>query len=272
VIRPVDPPGRLADASWANRVRAALPNGVCGLPRQQTCPHSNKCLTCPVFVTTGEHLPVHKAHRDRTAALVEQFEANGQTSSPNRTRKFSTTSIGTSPDSRSTTATARVLPMRADNTAALCRAAQQRSHDTLTRAAIRRLAKTGEPVTFNTVAREARVSRAWLYAGPDIRTAIEQLRDSTLRSANATPVPANQRASDVSLLRRLETASNETESLPTRSAPSEIRLLISRANSEPRSAADTAHRPARTNPAAPSRGHPKTLLMGLGKDSRLANS
>jgi hypothetical protein len=75
----VDPPGRLADASWANRVRTALPNGVCGLPRQQTCPHSNKCLTCPVFVTTGEHLPVHKAHRDRTAALVEQFEAHGQT-------------------------------------------------------------------------------------------------------------------------------------------------------------------------------------------------
>lgn len=75
----VDPPGPLADASWANRVRTALLNGVCGLPRQQTCPHSNKCLTCPVFVTTGEHLPVHKAQRDRTAALVEQLEALGQT-------------------------------------------------------------------------------------------------------------------------------------------------------------------------------------------------
>ncbi|GAB3432952.1 DUF6262 family protein [Flindersiella endophytica] len=98
--------------------------------------------------------------------------------------------------------------MRADNTGALRRAAEQRRHDTLTRAcaAIRRLAKTGEPVTFNTVTREARVSRAWLYAEPDIRTAIEQLRDGTLRSGNATSVPANQRAGDASLLRRLEVA------------------------------------------------------------------
>lgn len=74
----LDQPGPLADMSWANGVRTALPNGVCGLPRQQTCPHSNKCLTCPVFITTGEHLPVHKAQRTRTAALVNEFEAHGQ--------------------------------------------------------------------------------------------------------------------------------------------------------------------------------------------------
>jgi hypothetical protein len=73
--------------------------------------------------------------------------------------------------------------MRSDNTAALRRAAEQCRYDTLARAraAIRRLAKTGEPVTFITVAREAHVSRAWLYAEPDIRAAIQQLRERTLR-------------------------------------------------------------------------------------------
>ncbi|WP_460521662.1 hypothetical protein [Flindersiella endophytica] len=29
----------------------ALPNGYCGLPLQQSCPHANACLTCPVFIT-----------------------------------------------------------------------------------------------------------------------------------------------------------------------------------------------------------------------------
>lgn len=33
-------------------------------------------LTCPVFVTTDEHLSVHRAQRTRTAALVDGFEAH----------------------------------------------------------------------------------------------------------------------------------------------------------------------------------------------------
>ena len=54
----VDPEGPLADAAWAKqrlgRATQALPNGFCGLPVQQSCPHSNACLTCPMFITTAE--------------------------------------------------------------------------------------------------------------------------------------------------------------------------------------------------------------------------
>ncbi|MBM0229502.1 MULTISPECIES: tyrosine-type recombinase/integrase [Micromonospora] len=68
-----------ADVEWANRSRTALPNGHCGLPRQQTCDHSNKCLTRPVFITTSEDLPAHEAHRHRTLTLIAQLDARGQT-------------------------------------------------------------------------------------------------------------------------------------------------------------------------------------------------
>ncbi|MCA1700677.1 MAG: site-specific integrase, partial [Actinobacteria bacterium] len=48
VIR-LDPDGPLSDASWAKenlaRAKQTLPNGYCGLPLQQTCPHPNACLT-----------------------------------------------------------------------------------------------------------------------------------------------------------------------------------------------------------------------------------
>jgi Family of unknown function (DUF6262) len=51
----------------------------------------------------------------------------------------------------------------------------------------------------------AGVSRSWLYAQPDLRTEIDRLRTAH-RRAPASPVPARQRASDASLLRRLEAA------------------------------------------------------------------
>jgi hypothetical protein len=71
--------GGLADAAWHNRARTALPNGLCGLPRQQTCDHSNKCLSCPVFITTSSDLPAHEEHRGRTLTLITQLEDRGQT-------------------------------------------------------------------------------------------------------------------------------------------------------------------------------------------------
>ncbi|MBA2322744.1 MAG: tyrosine-type recombinase/integrase, partial [Pseudonocardiales bacterium] len=55
------PAGPLAEAAWAKqrlgRATQALPNGFCGLPVQQSCPHANACLTCPMFLTTDEFLP-----------------------------------------------------------------------------------------------------------------------------------------------------------------------------------------------------------------------
>ena len=74
------PGGPLADAAWAKPPRPrhpALPNGYCGLPLQQSCPHANSCLTCPMFLTTSEFLPQHHAQRQQTLELITAAEARG---------------------------------------------------------------------------------------------------------------------------------------------------------------------------------------------------
>jgi hypothetical protein len=99
--------------------------------------------------------------------------------------------------------------MRANNTAAIITAAQRRHALTRAKAiqALRKLDHAGTPITFETIARTAGVSRSWLYNQPDIRTEIQRLRDAT-RRAPAPPIPATQRATADSLRRRLE-ATNE---------------------------------------------------------------
>jgi site-specific recombinase XerD len=78
----LDPTGPLAEASWMQHrlglATQALPNGYCGLPVQQTCPHANACLTCPVFITTPEFLDQHRRHREQTRQLLAAATANGQ--------------------------------------------------------------------------------------------------------------------------------------------------------------------------------------------------
>jgi hypothetical protein len=78
-----DPDGPLAEATWANqrlgRATQALPNGYCGLPVQQSCPHANACLTCPMFLTTAEFLPEHRSQRQQTIQIISTAEARGQT-------------------------------------------------------------------------------------------------------------------------------------------------------------------------------------------------
>ena len=97
--------------------------------------------------------------------------------------------------------------MRADNSCHIVASARRRSGDTRKRAvaALRRLDNAGNPVTFDAVAREARVSRSWLYKQPDLRAEIERLRERQ-QSAPSRILPDRQRASDASLLRRLEIA------------------------------------------------------------------
>ena len=104
--------------------------------------------------------------------------------------------------------------MRPDNTQHLVTAAKRRHELTRAKAirALRELDRAGTPVTFETLARTADVSRSWLYTQPDIRTEIQRLRDTT-RRASATPIPATQRASDSSLLRRLQTANERNRTL-----------------------------------------------------------
>lgn len=97
--------------------------------------------------------------------------------------------------------------MRADNSRHIIAAAQRRSQYTRARAvqALRELDAAGRPVTFDTVAKRAAVSRSWLYAQPDLRAEVERLRALQRRAPDST-LPARQRASEVSLRRRLEAA------------------------------------------------------------------
>jgi hypothetical protein len=104
--------------------------------------------------------------------------------------------------------------MRPDNTASIIAAARQRHELTRAKAiqALRELDHAGIPVTFAAVADTADVSRSWLYAQDDLRKEIERLRDATRRSPSP-PLPTSQRASDASLLRRLETAHHQIRQL-----------------------------------------------------------
>jgi len=68
--------------------------------------------------------------------------------------------------------------LRARRTAVLAAAAKAKSDAKAEAAdqAIRRLVKRGEPITFQSVQREADVSHAFLYGHPGLRARIEQLR------------------------------------------------------------------------------------------------
>ncbi len=96
--------------------------------------------------------------------------------------------------------------MRADNSRHLKAAARDRAQQTRSRAlrALRRLDTTGKPITFEAVAREAAVSRSWLYTQHDLRDEIGRLRTRRQPSPAAPATPHRQQASDASLLRRLE--------------------------------------------------------------------
>ncbi|MFF3228888.1 DUF6262 family protein [Nocardia suismassiliense] len=75
-------------------------------------------------------------------------------------------------------------------TATLIAAAKAKS-ETKTRdaeQAIRALVKRGDPVTFQSVQREAGVSHAFLYNHPELRARIEHLRAQS-RPARYTPAP-----------------------------------------------------------------------------------
>ncbi len=97
--------------------------------------------------------------------------------------------------------------MRADNTRHVIAAAHRRSqaaHDRAV-AALRRMDDTGIAISFDAVAREASVSRSWLYNHPDLRAEIQRLRQRG-RAGSGPRIPDRQRSSDASLRQRLDTA------------------------------------------------------------------
>jgi len=77
-----DPDSPAASAEWVkhnlNRVRDSLPNGYCGRPAQQDCPHPNACLTCPDFQTTPVFLEIHRRQAATNRTLIAQADGKGQ--------------------------------------------------------------------------------------------------------------------------------------------------------------------------------------------------
>jgi hypothetical protein len=105
-------------------------------------------------------------------------------------------------------------PMRADNAHHIVLAARRRAEQARQRAitALRRMNATGAAINFDSLAREAGVSRSWLYTQRDLRSEIERLRER--RAARSRPtVPIGQRSSDASLLNRLHAANHHIRRL-----------------------------------------------------------
>ncbi|MFF2045555.1 hypothetical protein ACFVVX_34565 [Kitasatospora sp. NPDC058170] len=89
-------------------------------------------------------------------------------------------------------------------------------------------------ITFETVAREAKVSRSWLHNQPDLRSEIERRRARHRTVPAARPVPERQRASDGSLLRRLDAAIKRNHQLEAENR--ELREALALALGERRAA------------------------------------
>ena len=72
--------GPLQEAAWMKeriaRARQALPNGYCGLPLVQTCPHPNACLSCDSFLTDGSFRDVHEHHKAQNDRLLNTAREN----------------------------------------------------------------------------------------------------------------------------------------------------------------------------------------------------
>jgi Family of unknown function (DUF6262) len=94
--------------------------------------------------------------------------------------------------------------MPPDPTPLATAAGRKREHaQTRAREALRDLDQRGCPITFRAVARQAGVSRQWLYKQPELRKEIERLR--ARRVADTQPrVLEARRASDASLRQLLE--------------------------------------------------------------------
>ena len=135
--------------------------------------------------------------------------------------------------------------MRADNTRHVVEAARRRSQLTRSKAvqALRAMDAAGEPITFEAVAQRAQVSKSWLYAQPDLRAEIENLR-ATHRQAPDSRIPARQRSSDASLRQRLEAANTRLRQLAEENRT--LREQLARALGEQRSA--SSPRPPRAGP------------------------
>ena len=76
IALPVD--GPLEQAAWMKeriaRAKQALPNGYCGLPLVQSCPHPNACLSCENFLTDSTFRDIHEQQLTHTRTLRERAQ------------------------------------------------------------------------------------------------------------------------------------------------------------------------------------------------------
>jgi hypothetical protein len=61
------------------RAKQALPNGYCGLPLVQSCPHPNACLSCENFLTDSTFRHIHQQQLTHTQTLRERAQHNENT-------------------------------------------------------------------------------------------------------------------------------------------------------------------------------------------------
>jgi hypothetical protein len=146
--------------------------------------------------------------------------------------------------------------MRADNTHHLHAAARRRAEHTRQQAiaALRRMDTTGTPITFEALAREAGISRSWLYAQHDLRTEIQRLRDRHRPPSPAAVPPHRQRATDTSLLRRLQAAADRIQRLEDDNR--QLREALAAALGQRRTAAILGQPDSRDTP---NNNHPKVI-------------
>jgi hypothetical protein len=99
-------------------------------------------------------------------------------------------------------------------------AASRRSSDAIARgrAALAELARRGERVTFQAVAREAGVSPQWLETHTELRTEIERARATRVTPAAGHGAPAAERSSEASLRQRVEGLLDENRRLRQQNA------------------------------------------------------
>jgi site-specific recombinase XerD len=80
IALPVD--GPMGEAAWMKeriaRAKQALPNGYCGLPLVQTCPHPNACLSCDDFLTDPSFREIHGSQLEQTRRLRAEAEESGR--------------------------------------------------------------------------------------------------------------------------------------------------------------------------------------------------
>ena len=212
------------------RAKQALPNGYCGLPLVQSCPHPNACLSCESFLTDGSFRSVHHQQQAETRRLLEKARKQGcvrlievlerDEQSLARILEGLEAIEADHADDGADELDLRDLArgerkgrlMSADEARSpLVDAAARRTLDAeqRVRAALRELDSDRAAVTFAGVAERAQVRRAFLYQHAELRAEIEALR--TAQAATPAPLPVRQRASDASLRARLRAALDERQ-------------------------------------------------------------